>query len=74
MPPQITPAALDDKPRLLALVELYVYDLSALLGLDVADDGRFRIPPLDGYWTDPRGHPVLLRVDEKVSGCALLQG
>lgn len=54
------------------MFELYVYDFSELLGLDVGDDGRFRVPPLDAYWTDPRRHALLVRVGEKLAGFALV--
>jgi predicted acetyltransferase len=70
----VTPAAAADRDRLRALLELYVYDFSALLGLDVADDGRFRVPAIDHYWTVPRCHPFLVRVDERLAGFALVQG
>jgi predicted acetyltransferase len=58
---------------LTALFQLYGYDFSELLGLDVGDDGRFRVPPLTPYWTDPRRHVFLFRVDGKVAGFALVQ-
>ena len=41
--------------------------------LDVGDDGRFRVPPIDDYWSDPRRHPFLLRVDGTLAGFALVQ-
>ena len=70
---QSTPASTDDRERLNALFELYVYDFSEMLGLDVEDDGRFRAPPLDAYWTDPRCHAFLIRVDARLAGFALVQ-
>jgi predicted acetyltransferase len=70
---QITAAKPDDQARVGALFELYAYDFSEILGLDVGDDGRFRAPPLDAYWTDPRRHAFLIRVDERLGGFALVQ-
>jgi predicted acetyltransferase len=70
---QITAARAEDHARLAALFELYAYDFSEVLGLDVGDDGRFRAPALDGYWTDPRRHAFLIRVDERLAGFALVQ-
>ena len=70
---EITPVGSEARDRLQALFELYAYDFSELLGIDVADDGRFRTPPLDVYWTDPRCHAFLIRVDEKLAGFALVQ-
>ncbi len=63
----VTPASDDDGPRLAALLQLYAYDLSAMLALDVAEDGRFAVPPLEG-----RGHAFVVRVDGKLAGFALV--
>jgi len=70
---EVTVAAPDEQGRLSALFELYMYDFSEMFGLDVGDDGRFRAPPLDAFWTDPRRHAFLVRVDEKLAGFALVQ-
>lgn len=70
---QVTAAAPEDRPRLAALFELYVYDFSEILGLDVGEDGRFRPPSLDAYFTDARCHAFLVRVDGKLAGFALVQ-
>ena len=69
---EITPASAADRQRLAALFELYVYDFSELLGLDVADDGRFHAPQLDAALADPRCHPFLFRADGKLAGFALV--
>ena len=69
----VTAASADDKARLLALLELYVYDFSEILGIDVGDDGRFRPPAIDVYFADPRCHAFLVRVDGKLAGFALVQ-
>jgi predicted acetyltransferase len=70
----VADAGPEDRGRVLALFELYVYDLSELLGLDVGDDGRFHAYPLDAYWSEPRRHAFLIQVDEKIAGFALVQG
>lgn len=70
---QVTGADLHEQARLAGLFELYAYDFSEILDLDVGDDGRFQPPPLDAYWTDPTHHPFLIRVDEKLAGFALVQ-
>jgi len=70
---QVTEASNDDRVRLAALFELYVYDFSEMLGLDVEEDGRFHAPPLDAYWSDPRSHAFLIRADGKLAGFALVQ-
>jgi predicted acetyltransferase len=70
---QITSAGPDERERLEALFELYTYDFSEILNLDVGDDGRFPAPTLGVYWIDPRYHPFLIRVDEKLAGFALVR-
>lgn len=55
-----------------ALVQHYANDLSALLGLDVEDDGRFRGPALEPYFSEPRAHAFLLRADAAIAGFALV--
>jgi predicted acetyltransferase len=69
----ITPAGPDDRARLHALFQLYVYDFSEMLGFDVDEDGHFHSPALDRYWSDSRCHPFLVRADEKLAGFALVQ-
>jgi predicted acetyltransferase len=70
---EVIPLRPEDRERLGALCELYVYDFSEALGLDVKDDGRFEVPPLDAYWSDPRSHGFLVRVDGELAGFALVR-
>lgn len=71
---EVTVAGADERARLAALFELYVYDFSEILGLDVGDDGRFHGPPLDAYFGgDARCHAFVVRVDGKLAGFALVQ-
>lgn len=70
---QVLPAGVADRARLEALFELYVYDFSPMLGLDVGEDGRFAVPPsVASYWSEPRKHPFLIRVSGKLAGFALV--
>jgi predicted acetyltransferase len=71
---QVTAVGPEERGCVQALFQLYVYDLSELLRLDVGDDGRFALPPLDAYWTEPRHHPFLIRRDGTIAGFALVQG
>jgi predicted acetyltransferase len=54
----------------------YAHDMSAFVGLDVDDDGRFAIPAsLASYWHGPdasKRFPFLLRADGKLAGFALV--
>ena len=54
------------------LFQLYAYDWSELLALDVSDDGRFHVGSLDAYEQDERCHRFLLRVDSRVVGFAIV--
>jgi predicted acetyltransferase len=68
----LDPAHEDERGVLRNLLQLYVYDWSELLSLDVGVDGRFADPPLDVYWTEVGRHPFLLRVDGRLAGLALV--
>jgi predicted acetyltransferase len=68
----VTPVAPAEQPVLRHLIDLYAYDFSDLLDLDVEDDGRFRFPELAPYWTDPWRHPFFFRVAGKLAGFALV--
>lgn len=65
---QIAPAAAEEHDVLEALMQLYVYDFSEMLALDVGDDGRFRGAPIEGR------DAFLIRVDGKLAGFALIAG
>jgi len=66
------PATKAERAALDNLMQLYIYDWSELRPLDVADDGRFPDYPLDAYWKDAWRHPLLLRVDGRLAGFALV--
>jgi predicted acetyltransferase len=70
---QVTEAGHDEQARLAGLFELYIYDFSEILGLDVEEDGRFELPALAPYWTAPGHRPFLIRVDARLAGFALVQ-
>lgn len=70
---QVAVAGIEDRERLENLFAFYVYDFSEILNLDVGDDGRFALPALGRYWTEPGLHPFLVRADTKLAGFALVQ-
>lgn len=55
------------------LLQYYLHDFSEFQQLPISDDGRFKYPTLDDYWQDPNRYPFLIRLDEKLSGFALLR-
>ena len=65
-------APVQDAAVLANLFQYYVYDLSDVVDVDVAADGRFVLPSFDAYWSDPWRHPHLVRVDGTVAGFALV--
>jgi predicted acetyltransferase len=69
---ELVPAAREDSAILGNLFDYYMYDFSEVVGLDVADDGRFTPPSLDSYWEDSWRHPLLARVDGRYAGFALV--
>jgi len=68
----LTPAAREERVALDNLFQLYAHDWSELRPLDVGDDGRFAGYGLDAYFDQEGRHPLLLRVDGKLAGFALV--
>jgi predicted acetyltransferase len=69
----LAPAERHELPVLANLFQYYHYDFAEILGgHPVGDDGRFGVPALEPYWTDPWRHPFLLRVDGHPAGFALV--
>jgi predicted acetyltransferase len=66
-------ATIDEKPVLRRLLELYAHDFSEFNGADVDDHGTFGYSYLDNYWTQPHRHPLLIRVDGRIGGFALVR-
>lgn len=69
---ELVPAGIEHTPVLANLLELYIHDFSEFVPKDVAEDGRFGYPDLSFYWSDPRRHPFLARLDGKWAGLALV--
>jgi predicted acetyltransferase len=68
----LDPARPEERAALAELFQLYSYDWSELLPLDVGDDGRFDDYPLDAYWREEWRHPFLIRAGGKLAGFALV--
>lgn len=69
---EVVPALRTQHDTLRQLVQLYVYDFSELLGLEVEDDGRFAEQLLGDLWENPRRHPFVVRAGGRVAGFALV--
>ncbi len=71
---EVIPAALEQKPTVGNLLELYMHDFSGFVDLEIEADGRFGYKNLDLYWTDPHRLPFLIYVNRKLAGFALVAG
>jgi len=69
----VQPATRADRARLEALLQLYAYDFSEILDMDVDERGRFDPPPLDDYFRHRRSHAFLFRVGGRLAGFALVR-
>ncbi len=58
----------EQAPILANLLELYCYDFSELIDLELGPDGRFGYEPLPLYWTEQGRHPLLVAIDGQWAG------
>ena len=69
----LAPTTADDAPRLQRLFQLYAYDFSEMIDLDVGEDGAFHgSDPFAGCWEGEGRHAYLSRVDGRIAGFAIL--
>lgn len=70
----IEPAALEAKPIVANLMQLYSHDLSDYQNAAVNDRGLFGLGSyFDIYWTEAGRHPFLIWVDGKLAGFAFIR-
>ena len=69
----LKPIARSEAPVLAQLFELYAYDFSEHMPLDLKPSGRFDIPIADAWWSDSDHHPFFLYSDDKLVGCEVLE-
>jgi predicted acetyltransferase len=68
----VVAAERSDQEALGNLFQLYAYDFSEILPVDVEETGRFKVASLDAYWLDAWRFPFLLRADGRLAGFALV--
>jgi len=74
----VTPAGEAERALIEGLFQFYLYDFSEMEPPEVSDlvfeeDGRYRpFPPLATYWTDSDRAALLIRVDGRPAGFALI--
>ena len=71
---EVRQGELADKPKFQHLMQLYLYDFSEFLPLDLDEDGHFKEGVLDNYFTDPSKVPFLVLVDGALAGFVLVSG
>src|SRR5262245_9820874 len=54
------------------LMQLYYYDLSELVGVEIGDAGRFPFAHHRSYWADGRYHPFLIRAGGHLAGFSVV--
>ena len=69
----LIPAGEDQHAVLANMLELYTYDFSEFLPIELGDDGRFGYKNLVLYWTDTRRRAFLARFQNKLAGLALVK-
>lgn len=69
---ELAPVAYDQKPVLRELLNLYLYELSDLVGADPNEHGRFEYRWLDHYWTEPNRNAFFIRRDGITAGFAMV--
>jgi predicted acetyltransferase len=76
LPPhiEIIPASMQQKVIVANLFELYMHDFSEFVDLEIGPEGRFGCGDLAIYWTEPARHPLLIYVDGRLAGFALIDG
>ena len=65
---EIIPALPEQEPILANLLELYAYDFSEIIDLQLGVDGRFGYEHLPLYWKDSDRHPFLIMIDGHWAG------
>jgi predicted acetyltransferase len=70
---EVAPATAEQQPILANLLELYVHDFSEIHHVDLGPDGRFGYANLPRYWLEPDRHPLLVKLDGKLAGFALVK-
>ena len=72
---EVKAAALQDKPAITHLMQLYRHDFSALIGLDTGADGLYpTYPGIDTWWpAAPAYFPFFIKAAGNLAGFALVR-
>ena len=70
---ELAHATPEQQPILANLLQLYCYDFSESVDIEIGIDGKFPYDSLPLYWTEPHRHPFLVTVNGVPSGFALVK-
>ena len=70
---EVLPASPGQEPILANLLELYAHDFSEFHEIEVGEDGKFGYNDLPLYWRDPNRHALLVTMNGKLAGFALVR-
>lgn len=64
----------NDKDVFENLFQLFAYDFSELMGMDICDDGKYRgLNDMEDYYSKPNYYSYFVKVDGKFAGVAVLR-
>ncbi|MEL7120482.1 MAG: GNAT family N-acetyltransferase [Bacteroidota bacterium] len=69
---EVVKAEKEHKTVLRQLLELYCYDTSEYIPVDVNEHGMYEYQYQDVYWQEPERHPYFIKVDGKYAGFVLV--
>ena len=69
---EVKPAAPTDRLKLQNLMQLYLYDFSEFLPLELDEQGLFKEGLLDDYFVNPSKAAFLVLADDKLAGFVLV--
>ncbi|KAA6460216.1 GNAT family N-acetyltransferase [Acidobacteria bacterium AB60] len=69
----LVPATSADEPIVANLLQLYIYDFSEIIALEVGADGRFAYPQLPRYWSESSRYPFLAAVHGRWAGLVFVR-
>lgn len=70
---KLVPAARDEMEVMERLFQLYLYDFSQFVDIDINQQGRFEYPSLAVYWQEPDRFPFFIEVEGKRAGFVLIK-
>lgn len=70
---ELQPIHRNQKETLRNLFELYTYDFSEYMDVEVDDHGRYATSFIDRYFQDPSFYPFLVLVDGRTAGFAIVK-